>query len=175
MDGHYGDLAGDEAGAEVAGLYRAHAVGLIRLAVIMLGDRAAAEDAVQEAFYGLHRRWNRLSDADKALSYVRVAVLNRCRSELRARARRERHRELADAGIAAGSPESEVLVGEEHRAVLAALRRLPGRQREVLVLRFYLELSEPQIADAMSISRGTVKSTTSRALVALGRELGEEA
>jgi DNA-directed RNA polymerase specialized sigma24 family protein len=76
--------AGDSAGgAGVAALYQAHAVGLIRLAVIMLGDRAAAEDVVQEAFYGLYRRWDYLSDASKALSYVRSAVLNRCRSELR--------------------------------------------------------------------------------------------
>jgi RNA polymerase sigma-70 factor (sigma-E family) len=159
----------------VAGLYEAHAVGLIRLAVIMLGDRPTAEDVVQEAFCGLYRRWGRLADVGSALSYVRAAVLNRSRSELRARARRERHPALAGAGIPAASPEGEVLVGEEHREVLAALRRLPGRQREALVLRFYLELSEEQIAESMGVSRGTVKSTTSRALAALGRELGEEA
>ena len=78
------------------------------------------------------------------------------------------------AAPAATSAESEALLGEEHRQVLAAIRRLPARQREVLVLRFYLDLDEEEIAASMRISRGTVKSTTSRALAALGRILGEQ-
>jgi DNA-directed RNA polymerase specialized sigma24 family protein len=64
----------------VTALYRAHALGLIRLAVVMLGDRPAAEDVVQEAFCGLYRRWHSLSDTAKALSYVRSSVINGCRS-----------------------------------------------------------------------------------------------
>ena len=66
-------------------LYRAHALGLIRLAVVMLGDRPAAEDAVQEAFCGLYRRWHSLADPAKALSYVRSSVINDCRTVLRRR------------------------------------------------------------------------------------------
>ncbi|HEX7268952.1 MAG TPA: SigE family RNA polymerase sigma factor [Streptosporangiaceae bacterium] len=163
-----------DAGPLVTALYEAHGVGLIRLAVVMLGDRPAAEDVVQEAFCGLYRRWDHLDDPGNALRYLRSSVLNGCRSVLRNRGRL--HLRL---GQEPGRPdsvesaESTALVGEEHRAVLAALRRLPDRQREALVLRFYLELSEAEIAQAMGISQGTVKSTVSRALAALGRLLGE--
>jgi RNA polymerase sigma-70 factor (sigma-E family) len=156
----------------VTALYQAHALGLIRLAVIMLGDRPAAEDVVQEAFCGLYRRWHTLADTDKALSYVRSSVINGCRSVLRRRSR------AADSHLAGDPPgesaESAVLVSEEHRQVLAAIRRLPDRQREALVLRFYLDLDQEEIAASMRVSRGTVKSTTSRGLAALGRILAEE-
>ena len=160
--------------AAVTALYQVHAVGLIRLAVVMLGDRPAAEDVVQEAFCGLYRRWARLNDTEKALSYVRSAILNGCRSELRRRIRNERRADFGPPAAGAASAEQAALIDEEHRDVLAALRRLPGRQREALVLRFYLELSEAEIAESMGISPGTVKSTTSRALAALGRLLGED-
>ena len=154
----------------VTALYQAHALGLIRLAVVMLGDRPAAEDAVQEAFCGLYRRWHYLSDQGKALSYVRSSVINSCRTVLR-----RRRRQASLAGDPPGeSAEALALVGEEHRQVLTAIRRLPARQREVLVLRFYLDFDEAEIAASMRISRGTVKSTTSRALAALGRLLGEQ-
>ena len=157
----------------VTELYQAHALGLIRLAVVMLGDRPAAEDAVQEAFCGLYRRWHHLADPAKALTYVRSSVINGCRTVLRRRRRR------AGPDASTGDPPGEsaealALIGEEHRQVLAAIRRLPARQREVLVLRFYLDLDEEEIAASMRISRGTVKSTTSRALAALGRILGEQ-
>jgi RNA polymerase sigma factor (sigma-70 family) len=125
---------------------------------------------VQDAFAGLYRRWNHL-DGDRALGYVRASVLNGCRSRLRARARDERLAAASQATLPAASAEQAVLIGEEHAAVLAALRRLPGRQREALVLRYYLDLSEPEIAASMGIGKGTVKSTTSRALAALGRLL----
>jgi RNA polymerase sigma-70 factor (sigma-E family) len=154
----------------VTALYQAHALGLIRLAVVMLGDRAAAEDVVQEAFCGLYRRWHGLSDPGKALSYVRSSVINGCRSVLR-----RRRRQASLAGDPPGeSAEARALAGEEHRQVLTAIRSLPARQREALVLRFYLDLDEEEIAASMRISRGTVKSTTSRALAALGRMLGEQ-
>lgn len=151
-------------------LYEAHALGLVRLAVVMVGDRPAAEDVVQEAFCGLYRRWAALSDPGKALGYVRSSVLNGCRSLLRRRARQP----AAAAGNPAGeSAETAALIGEEHQQVLAAIRRLPDRQRQALVLRYYLDLDEEEIAQVMGISRGTVKSATSRALAALGRMLGE--
>jgi RNA polymerase sigma-70 factor (sigma-E family) len=157
----------------VTALYEAHAVGLIRLAVVMLGDRSAAEDVVQEAFAGLFRRWNHLYGTDRALGYARASVLNGCRSQLRERVRDERVAAASPATLAAASAEQAVLIGEEHAAVLVALRRLPDRQREALVLRYYLDLSEPEIAAWMGVGRGTVKSTTSRALAALGRLLEE--
>jgi RNA polymerase sigma-70 factor (sigma-E family) len=163
-----------DAGPLVTSLYQAHGVGLIRLAVVMLGDRPAAEDVVQEAFCGLYRRWDHLDDPGNALRYLRSSVLNGCRSVLRNRGRlRLRLGQGPGRPDNVESAESTALVGEEHRAVLAALRRLPDRQREALVLRFYLELSEAEIAQAMGISQGTVKSTVSRALAALGRLLGE--
>ena len=158
----------------VTELYQAHAVGLIKLGVIMLGDRTAAEDVVQDAFFGLYRNWGRLSDPLNALAYARASVLNGCRAALRQRIRRERRLSVIADVATAESPESAVLLGEEHREVLAAMRRLPDRQREALVLRFYLGVSEEETARAMGISRGTVKSSTSRALAALGRMLKEE-
>ena len=158
----------------VTSLYAGHAVGLIRLAVVMLGDRAVAEEVVQEAFCGLYQNWGRLADPSKALPYARSAVLNRCRSALRRRARWQSRMPVGpQSWETTESAESSVLSSEEHRTVLAALRRLPARQREALVLRFYLELGEAEIAEAMGISPGTVKSTTSRALAALGRLIGE--
>jgi RNA polymerase sigma-70 factor (sigma-E family) len=164
---------GTDARAAVTALYQEHAVGLIRLGVVMLGDRPAAEDVVQEAFAGLYRRWNHLTGPDRALGYVRSSVLNGCRSRLRARLRDERLAAASPATLPAASAEHSVLIGEEHAAVLAALRRLPDRQREALVLRYYLDQSELQIAALMGIGRGTVKSTTSRALAALARLLEE--
>ena len=161
-----------DASVGVTELYQAHAVGLIKLGVIMLGDRAAAEDVVQDAFLGLYRHWTKLTDQANALSYVRSAVLNRCRNALRDRGRPRRMELTAEAGESA---EAAVLLGEEHQQVLAAVRALPGRQREALVLRFYLDMSEEETARVMGISRGTVKSATSRAVAALGRMLKEGA
>ena len=88
----------DGAAAEVEALYADHAVSLIRLAYLMLGDRAAAEDAVQDAFCGLYRQWDRLADPGRALGYVRTAVLNGCRSALRRRVTSRRLTQLPAAG-----------------------------------------------------------------------------
>jgi RNA polymerase sigma factor (sigma-70 family) len=104
---------------------------------------------------------------------VRASVLNGCRSELRARSRGAR-RAVSTISRDVASAEDDALIGEEHRQVLRALRRLPDRQVEALVLRFYLNLAGPEIARSMGITPGTVKSTTSRALVALARVLGED-
>jgi RNA polymerase sigma-70 factor (sigma-E family) len=165
-----------DAATGVTALYEAHASGLIRLAVIMLGSRPAAEDVVQDAFFGLYRNWAGLSDPAKALAYVRSSVLNGCRAALRLQIRRERRDRAtaSDPRPDLESAEALVLLGEEHREVLLAVRRLPDRQREALVLRFYFGLSEEDTAAAMGISRGTVKSSLSRALASLGRILKEE-
>jgi RNA polymerase sigma-70 factor (sigma-E family) len=157
----------------VTELYEAHALGMIRLAHIMLGDRQSAEDAVQEAFYGLYRRWSGLSDPDRAVHYVRSAVLNHCRSVLRRRTSSQAPRDLLDQQHDVISAESAVLTGEERREVMAALRRLPARQREALVLRFYLDLSAEEAAATMGISPSTVRSATHRALATLGHMLQE--
>jgi RNA polymerase sigma factor (sigma-70 family) len=141
----------EDAEQAVTALYGAHAGGLVRLAVVILRDRGAAEDVVQEAFCGLFRRWASLDDPGKALIYLRSSVLNGCRSALRYRARRT--------GVhldepAAPSAEADALIGEEHRALLAGLRRLAPRQREALTLPYFADLDEAEIAESMGISRG---------------------
>ena len=161
----------------MAALYEAYAVGLIRLGFVILGDRGAAEDVVQDAFAGLYRNWDRLEDPANALTYVRSSVLNGCRSAFRARARRDQGDRAAaarDARPAFDSTEAAVLLSEEHQQVIAAVRNLAGRQREALMLRFYLGLSTEETARVMGISTGTVKSALSRAIAAVGRTLKEE-
>jgi RNA polymerase sigma-70 factor (sigma-E family) len=166
------DTGTPTATASVSALYAEHALGLVRLAVIMLGDQPAAEDVVQDAFLGLYRRWDGLADPAKALPYVRSSVLNGCRTVLRHRARHDSDGSPGDPPVEAA--DARILLGEEHAEVLAALRQLPHRQREAVILRFYLDLPEDQAATAMGVSRGTVKSATSRAVAALGRMLKEE-
>jgi RNA polymerase sigma-70 factor (sigma-E family) len=158
---------------QVTRLYQMHGMDLIRIAAVMLGSRPAAEDAVQDAFCGLYRRWHQLANPHNALAYVRSAVMNRCRSELRRLARLERRADQKHRTLGAQSPEQAAILGEEHRDVLAALQRLPARQREALILRYFMDLAEPEIATAMGVSQGTVKSTTSRAISALARQLKE--
>ncbi|HEY2640414.1 MAG TPA: SigE family RNA polymerase sigma factor [Streptosporangiaceae bacterium] len=153
-------------------LYRVHAVGLVRLALLLVGDRATAEDVVQDAFLGLYRGWQRIRDPGSGAGYLRVAVVNGCRSALRRRSRARLLRVPHDPPI--WSAEAAAMDGEDRRAVLAAVARLPRRQREVLALRYYLGLGDSEIADSLSISRGTVSSTASRALAVLAREIGEE-
>jgi RNA polymerase sigma-70 factor (sigma-E family) len=165
----------EEVAAAVGALYEASALGLIRMAYVMLGDLPSAEDVVQEAFCGLYRRWDRLADTAGATYYVRTSVLNGCRSALRRRAVRRgflQHGPRPDPAPAV-SAETVVLGGEEREDVIRALRRLPDRQREVLILRFYAELPDEQIARVMGIRPGTVRSTAFRALDALGRTLKE--
>ena len=112
-----------EARQQVAALYQAHALGLVKLAVLMVGDQLTAEDVVQDAFLGLYRRWPALQDQGKALSYVRSSVLNGCRMIHRGTYRRGRF-PLEDPGHAE-SAEATAMLGEAHREVLGALRRLP--------------------------------------------------
>ena len=165
--------AGDreiDASEAVTAIYKRHAVGLTRLAFLMLGDRQTAEDVVQEAFCGLYRAWDGMSDHANALGYVRTSVLNGCRSALRRSKRVPRPLAVSPAA----SAEVTVLARERQRETMIALRRLPPRQREALVLRYFADLPEQETALAMGVSRGTVKSTTARALAALARMLQEE-
>jgi RNA polymerase sigma-70 factor (sigma-E family) len=157
-------------GAALSSLYRAHALNLTRLAHVMLGDRAAAEDVVQDAFLGLYQNWHKLSDQAKAPQYLRSSVLNGCRTTLR---RDRRGSASAEREESVGSAEASALASEEQRRIMTAVRRLPHRQREVLLLRFYLQEPEAEIARLMGIRQSTVRSTTHRALAALGRILGE--
>jgi RNA polymerase sigma-70 factor (sigma-E family) len=152
-------------------LYAAHWRRLVRLSVLLLRDQGAAEEVVQDAYVALHARWRSLRDPDKALAYLRQTVVNRSRSAMR-------HRGVVDRYVAresgavpvAGAADGSSLAADRRTAVLDALRALPTRQREVLALRHYLELSEVEIAEALGISRGSVKAHASRGSAAL-REL----
>jgi RNA polymerase sigma-70 factor (sigma-E family) len=150
-------------------LYRQHRMRLVRLAILLVDEAATAEDVVQEAFTGLHRHWSGLRDEAAALGYLRTAVVNGSRSVLR---RRKTARGYVPPHQAnARSAESLAMLTTEHHAVVVALGQLPPRQREVLVLRYYGGMSEAEIAAATGVSRGTVKSSASRALDALQRIL----
>ena len=163
-----------DARQQVSALFEAHALGLVRLAKVMLGDQSIAEDVVQDAFAGMYRRWASLQDREKALGYLRMSVLNGCRTAHRNRTRRDRALRLTPDADGIASAEESALIGEANREVIAALRALPARQREAVVLRYYLDLSEDQAAQAMNVSRGTVKSATSRGRAALARMLKED-
>ncbi len=143
----------------------------MRLAMLLVDIPATAEDVVQEAFAGLHRHWSGLRDEAAALAYLRAAVVNGSRSVLR---RRRTAREYVPPHSAnARSAESLAMLSAEHQGVVEALSALPPRQREVLVLRYYGGLSESEIAEAAGMSRGTVKSTASRAIDAVARIMDE--
>lgn len=161
-------ITADEA---VARLYVEQYARLVRAAVLLLRDQDAAEDVVQDAFCDLHRRWARLREPERAAGYLHRAVVNRSRSALRHRAVVARN-VPEPAGTAPGA-DTAALGTERRTVVLAALADLPRRQREVLVLRHYLDLSEQEIATALGISRGAVKSHAFRAAGALRTRLEE--
>lgn len=168
----------DAGGADwaVEQLYAAHWRSLVRLSVLLVRDTGTAEEIVQDAFVAMHGRWSRLRDPEKALAYLRQAVVNRSRSTLRHRKVVDRHvlRESGLAGATAPDASTYSVDAARREAVLDAMRQLPQRQREVLALRYYLELSEAEIADSLGISTGAVKSHASRGAAALRDLLGNQ-
>jgi RNA polymerase sigma factor (sigma-70 family) len=160
---------------DVALLYRQHHADLVRLALLLVGDRGCAEDVVQDVFTRLCAR-GRMVTQDSTLAYVRTAVVNGCRSVLRHRAltRRIAVTRAAPWRDTQESAEHTAMLAEDRRLVLAALAALPRRRREVLVLRFYLGLPVAEAAAMLGISQGSVKSATARGLDALARQLGEQ-
>ena len=146
----------------VTALHAAHYRSLVRLAALLIRDTDAAEDIVQDAFVAMHGRWHRLRDPDKALAYLRRCVANGAHSVLRRRSVAARHRPDPPADEPAA--DAGVLSRERDDQLVQALAGLPLRQREVLVLRHYLDLSEAEIAATLGISRGAVKSHSSRGL-----------
>jgi RNA polymerase sigma-70 factor (sigma-E family) len=148
-------------------LYAAHWRRLVRLAVLLLRDQAQAEEVVQDAFVAVHGRWRTLRDPDRAAAYLRQSVVNRSRSALRHRGVVERYAARQAAPPDAEPADHPLLAADRRARVLDALRALPTRQREVLALRHYLELSEAEIAETLGISRGSVKAHASRGSAAL--------
>ena len=158
---------------EIAELHARHYVNLVRLAVALIDRQESAEEVVQDAFLATIRRWDELRDPSAAEAYLRRAVVNGSRDRLRAR--RVRRAIKIPAPDHMRSPEDEVLLLEEHRALIDALRTLPRRQREVLVLRYFGDLSERETAGAVGISVGGVKSSAHRGMAALRRALDDAA
>lgn len=183
-------------GAHLAGLFRQHHAELVRLAVLMVRDLPTAEDVVQDVFTRIHARPHNRPQPGHELAYLRSSVLNGCRSVYRRRAVAMRlglepASGATDWTISGGldgshkvasraepppheSAEAEAIRADDCRRVLVALASLPGRRREVLVLRYYVGLSEAEIAATLDISPGAVKSAASRGLAALAKKLGEE-
>ena len=165
--GESADSAGS-AETAVAGLFAARYLELVRLAGLLGADDP--EDIAQEAFARLLRSYGSLRDADAALACVRATVCNLTRNRRR-HLRVIRLRTPAEHPADVASSEQAVLLREEQREVLAALAALPPRRREAIVLRYWLDLSEAEIAAVMGISAGTVKSQVSRGLAALGKTM----
>src|SRR5690606_11747625 len=126
------------------------------LASLLVDDVGTCEELVQDAFARVWSAPGAVREPERIAAYLRSAVLNAARSHLR---RRTRWRRLPPPppGVVPGA-DHDALAADDARTVLAALRRLPDRQREVLVLRYYLELSEAEIAAALGVSPGSVKT-----------------
>ena len=166
-----------EADGHISDLFRLHHTELVRLAVLLVHDQPTAEDTVQDVYLKLETRRRDLGREGEDLAYIRACVLNRCRSVLRHRKVVSRAGQfigsLADLRVG-DSAESQAIKAEERRQVLAALADLPTRRREVLVLRYYVGLTEAEIATTLGISQGSVKSAAARGIAALAKALGEE-
>lgn len=162
-----------DADTAVTELYAAHWRRLVRTALLLVRDLETAEDVVQDAFIAMHGRWSQLRDPEKALAYLHRSVVNGARSALRRRTVAGRYLSTQRAAsIERLDPAAEQRALDRGRVheVLEALQALPERQREVVVLRYYADLSEADTADHLGISRGAVKSHASRGLARL-REL----
>lgn len=159
------DVAGLSANEQLAALHARHYVPLVRLAVALVDHEESAEEIVQEAFLRMLRGWTRLRDPRTAEAYLRRAVINGARDQLRAR--RVRRAAALPVQDVEPSAEHRVVLAEQDRLLLAAVHQLPRRQREVLVLRFFAELSERETAETLGMAVGTVKSTTHRGLSVL--------
>ena len=152
---------------DLSAAYREHYRSLVKLASLLVDDVGRCEEIVQDAFVKVWRRPPDLAGEDRLPAYLRSAVLNGARSHLRHRGVERRH--LRSVASPAAVPEARL--PEDDARVLAALRALPDRQREVLALRYYLDLSEAEIATTLGISAGSVKTHAHRGLATLAERL----
>jgi RNA polymerase sigma-70 factor (sigma-E family) len=150
----------------VADLFAAESRSLVRLARIFCDDRNAAEDLVQEAFIRLHRSARSIRDLSRAPAFLRSIVINLARDHNRRGLMSLRHRGAMQQAETTPGFEDEA-IADADRETLDALRSLPERQRACLVLRYYLDLAEREIADTLGISPNSVKTHTRRGLAAL--------
>ena len=158
-----------EADAAVGALFRAESARLVSMLWAVTGDRRQAEDLTQEAFVRLYEHWHRLEDAERAVGWRRVTALNLARSGFRhlAVVRRRPPHAVRDVP----SVEDDAVLDDDRRHLVAAVRQLPARQRECVVLRFFGEMSESAIAEATGLSHNTVKTHLRRGLGALERTM----
>jgi RNA polymerase sigma-70 factor (sigma-E family) len=163
-------------------LFRDRYATLVQMARLLVDDLDTAEEVVQEAFVRLYGSWRRLRDPARAEDYLRSTVWNLARDRLRRR-RHVRHYQAVSArgpdagrmGIPVPAGPADAVVAEERRQQLVtALDRLPTRQRECMLLRYWGDLSEREIASTLGISTGSVKSHVHRALNRLTADLGED-
>ena len=154
-------------------LFRDHYPSLVRMAYCLIGDRAASEDAAQEAFVSLHRHWDGVRDSGAVVAYLRRATINQCRSDQRRRIRSRGAMARLPSPTNAASSEDTALELDEQRRLSAAIGELPARQREVLVCRYLLEMSEAATSQALDIGVGSVKQHAHRARATLHAMMGE--
>jgi RNA polymerase sigma-70 factor (sigma-E family) len=159
----------DSPRAAVTHLFHHHYRRLVGLAALMVDDKESAEEVVQDAFEALYRNWGRLRDPYAAVAYLNRSVVNGSRSTARRRMT-ERAYDLPDAG-ATPSAETVGLDDSRRHELVAAVRELPRRQREVMVLRYFLDLSEAEIAEWLGVSKGSVKRHAFRATDALQKRM----
>ncbi|WP_338178661.1 sigma-70 family RNA polymerase sigma factor [Jatrophihabitans sp.] len=148
-------------------LFRRNWLAMVRLAGLLVDDVATAEDVAQDAFVAFQRRRTTVRTPDAELAYLRTCVINGARSVLRRRAVARRHLVSVSDSTAQTLVTAEVLAAPEDSELLIAVRSLPRRQREVLVLRYWLDLAHADVARLLGVSESTAKSTASRALDAL--------
>ena len=170
------DITPDREG-QIADLFLEHYDGLCRLAALLLNDRNGAEEVVQEAFLRTFSNWWRIRHLERAHWYLRTAVVNQCRSRLRRRSTEDR----SNRTFYATDPERQtageadihgIHASDDSLVVMAAIRGLPPRQRETVILRYYEDLPEAEIADLLHCSAGTVKSQLAKARASLSAVLG---
>lgn len=157
----------------VTELFREHHRELVRLALVVVGDRATAEDIVQDAFERLYHGWRGLREPSSGLAYARSSVLNGCRSVLRRAAVAKKHAPQLVATSAVPEPDAGSDAGDQ-ADLAVAVRTLPPRQREVIVLRYYLDLDTAEIAEILRIAPSAVRSNCTRGLATLARKLRED-
>ncbi|MEE8128966.1 MAG: sigma-70 family RNA polymerase sigma factor [Vicinamibacterales bacterium] len=165
-------VTGVDRDALVAKLFEAEGASLVRLARLFTDDRNAAEDLVQEAFIRLHRSAHRIKSPAKAAPYLRSIVINLARDHNRRGLMSLRHQEAMVPGTAPEIPDDVLVVDEEHRRVVEEVRELSPRQRDCILLRYYLELTEVEIAAVLEISPNSVKTHCRRGIAALKKRMG---
>lgn len=161
--------------ALVSELFQLEGARLVRLARLFTDDRNAAEDLVQEAFIRLHRAAHRIKNPANAAPYLRSIVINLARDHNRRGLMSLRHQEAIPGGVTPEAPEDVLVLDDERRQLLNEVRALSPRQRDCVLLRFYLQLSESEIAETLGISRNSVKTHLRRGLETLKNRMGAQA